>query len=97
MIDPHSHIALAAPGRAGRILRRGYNYAEGTHADGTQDAGLFFIAFMRDIDRQFVPMQRRLADSDLMNEYVHYRSGSTFAIPPGVRTSQQYVGQSLFA
>ena len=26
MIDPHSHIALAAPGRAGRILRRGYNY-----------------------------------------------------------------------
>ena len=96
MIDPHSHIALAAPGRAGRILRRGYNYAEGTHADGTQDAGLFFIAFMRDIDRQFVPMQRRLADSDLMNEYVRYRSGTTFAIPPGVRTSQQYVGQSLF-
>ena len=31
-----------------RILRRGYNFTDGTDGQGHLDAGLFFLAFMRD-------------------------------------------------
>lgn len=78
-----------------RILRRGYNYIEGTKADGSPDAGLFFIAFNRDPQTQFIPMQRQLSESDLMNRFVSYRSSSAFAIPPGVRAAGSFIGEGV--
>lgn len=97
LIDPQSHVALAAPpaNRGQRILRRGYNYLEGVNSDGKAQAGLFFIGFMRDLDAQFVPLQTRLSQSDLMNEYVRYVGSAVFAIPPGVTSPGRYVGQEL--
>ena len=98
LIDPDSHVALAAPpaNRGQRILRRGYNYLEGVNRDGKARAGLFFLGFMRDLDEQFVPLQTRLSRSDLMNEYVRYVGSAVFAIPPGVTSPDRYVGQELF-
>ncbi|MBQ1015388.1 Dyp-type peroxidase, partial [Micromonospora sp. M51] len=36
-----------------------------------------------DITRQFLPIQRRLADRDLLNEWTTPIGSAVFAIPPG--------------
>lgn len=98
LIPPTSHMALAHPSANNgvRILRRAYNYTDGNDPLGRLDAGLFFLAFERDIERQFVPLQMSLSRNDLMNEYVKYLSSATFAIPPGVSTPGGFVGDTLF-
>ncbi len=97
LIAADSHMALAHPSAndGQRILRRAYNYTDGSDGLGRLDAGLFFLAFQRDLDKQFIPLQMRLSKSDLMNEYVRYLSSSVFAVPPGGQ-SGGYWGQSLF-
>ena len=62
-IAPDAHIRLAAAQNLGgvQILRRGYNFVDGSDGQGHLNAGLFFLAFMRDPHTQFVPMQRALA------------------------------------
>jgi deferrochelatase/peroxidase EfeB len=99
LIPVDSHVALAHPNaNAGnRILRRAYNYTEGSDGLGRLDAGLFFLAYQRDIESQFVPMQMRLKRSDRMNEYVRYLSSATFAIPPAAAREGDFIGQGLFA
>jgi len=79
-----------------RILRRGYNFTDGTDGQGHLDAGLFFLAFMRDAHRQFVPMQRALARSDVMNEYIEHTGSALFACPPGLGADDDW-GSQLFA
>lgn len=98
LIPVHSHVALAHPSgnQGNRIMRRAYNYTDGSDGLGRLDAGLFFLAFQRDIEKQFVPMQLSLKRSDLMNEYVTYLSSATFAIPPGVTRAGDYIGRPLF-
>ena len=97
LIPADSHVALAHPSAndGNRILRRAYNYTDGSDGLGRLDAGLFFLAFQRDIEAQFVPMQLSLKRSDLMNEYVKYLSSASFAIPPGAREPGDYLGRTL--
>jgi deferrochelatase/peroxidase EfeB len=86
LIDPASHVALAHPsandGR--RILRRGYTFVDGSTSLGQLDAGLFFLAFLRDPRTHFVPLQNRLARDDLLSEYLRHTGSALFAVPPGV-------------
>src|SRR6185312_1954470 len=93
-----AHIRLAAPASNGdeRILRRGYSFTDGMDAYGELDAGLFFIAFQRDPRTQFIPIQRRLAESDALNEYISHTGSAIFACPPGVRPGG-WIGETLFA
>jgi deferrochelatase/peroxidase EfeB len=63
---------------------------------GQLDAGLFFICFQRDPQRQFVAIQRRLGASDKLNEYIKHTGSAVFAVPPGVRPGG-FVGEGLFA
>ena len=63
---------------------------------GHLDAGLFFIAYMRDPLRQFVPMQRALAANDQMNEYIEHTGSALFACPPGLAEGADW-SQALFA
>jgi deferrochelatase/peroxidase EfeB len=60
------------------------------------DAGLFFIAFQRDPHAQFVPIQRQLAQSDLLNEYIKHTASGLYAVPPGV-SEGGWIGSGLFA
>ncbi len=80
-----AHIRLASAESLGgvRILRRGYNFVDGSDGQGHLDAGLFFVAFMRDPQRQFVPMQSALARHDRMMEYIEHTGSAVFAVPPG--------------
>ena len=84
----------AAGSEAERILRRGYSFDDGLTPEGKLDAGLFFAAFQRDPRRQFVPIQRRLAEHDLLGEYLVHTGSAVFAVPPGCRAGG-YVGETL--
>ena len=66
-----------------KILRRPYNYDGAPDAAGRPDSGLIFAAYQRDIARQYVPIQQRLADRDLLNEWITPIGSAVFAIPPG--------------
>jgi deferrochelatase/peroxidase EfeB len=98
LIADISHIRLASKEALGgvRILRRGYNFTDGTDGLGHLDAGLFFIGFMRDAHKQFVPMQRALGANDEMMEYIEHTGSGLFAVPPGVG-EKGYWGSGLFA
>jgi deferrochelatase/peroxidase EfeB len=98
-IDVDAHIRLAAPqvNDGERILRRGYAYTDGIDPrTGLLDAGLFFVAFQRDPERQFVALQRRLGANDALNEYIQHTGSGLFAVLPGV-APRGYLGSGLFA
>ena len=98
-IPADAHIRLAAPDTNGgvRILRRGYSFTDGFDDElGQLDAGLFFIAYQRDPQRQFVELQRRLGANDALNEYIKHTSSAVFAVPPGVRSGTDWIGRGLF-
>jgi len=94
----NSHVRLAHPTMNGgaRLLRRGYNFVDGSDGLGRLNAGLFFIAYQRDPRRQFVPIQRNLARTDEMNEYLKPVSQALFACPPGVAGPGDHWGRALF-
>jgi deferrochelatase/peroxidase EfeB len=93
--DAHIRLASAEANGGVKILRRGYNFVDGADGSGHLDAGLFFVGFMRDPHRQFVPLQRALAKTDRMMEYIEHTGSASFAVPPGVRRGG-YWGDTLF-
>jgi len=97
VIDRDAHVRLASAEELGgiQILRRGYNFTDGTDGFGHLDAGLFFIAYCRDPQKQFVPMQQNLARNDALNEYIKHVGSAVFAVPPGV-SDGGYWGSTLF-
>ncbi|UGQ58318.1 Dyp-type peroxidase [Rhodococcus pyridinivorans] len=78
VIPPESHVARARP-RTGdeQFLRRGYNY------DDQDGAGLLFATYQVDVDRQFVPVQQRLAEHDALNPWITPIGSAVFLVPPG--------------
>ncbi|MGQ4411803.1 iron uptake transporter deferrochelatase/peroxidase subunit [[Kitasatospora] papulosa] len=96
---PTAHVRLAHPDSndGATILRRGYSFTDGTDGLGRLDAGLFFLAYQRDVRRGFIPVQRRLAASDALNEYIQHVGSAVFAVPPGVRDADDWWGRALFA
>jgi deferrochelatase/peroxidase EfeB len=85
-LAPDAHIRVASPREndGATILRRGYV---------TED-GLLFLAFMRDPRRQYVPLQRKLAEHDALSAYTRHVASAVFAIPPGARRAG-FVGDRL--
>lgn len=100
VIDMKSHVRLAHPdfNKGAKLLRRGYNFVDGSNGLGQLSAGLFFMAYQRDPEKQFVQVQRSLAGSqnDLLNEYIVHVGSALFACPPGVST-KGFWGEGLFA
>ncbi|MDX1889322.1 Dyp-type peroxidase [Mycolicibacterium sp. 050158] len=96
VIDPLSHLALAArENNAGiMIRRRGYNYTDGLDANGELNAGLLFIAYQNDPEH-FIRLQNRLGGHDLLNEYIRHVGSAIFAIPPAPERGH-YLAQPLF-
>lgn len=78
------------------IFRRPYNY-EAPPAPGSgalSESGQIFTSFQADLLGQFLPIQQRLADLDLLNLWTTPIGSAVFAIPPGCEEGQ-YVGQSV--
>ena len=73
-----------------RIFRRAVNYDEGG------ESGLLFACYQRDPLRQFAPIQRRLDELDMLNEWITHVGSAVFAILPGFEPGET-LGASLFA
>lgn len=99
VIPIDSHLRLAHPDQNGgaRLLRRGYNFVDGSDGLGRLNAGLFFMAYQRNPHKQFVPVQNSLAKQDALNEYIRHVSSAMFACPPGLQAADDYWGRALFA
>jgi deferrochelatase/peroxidase EfeB len=96
-MKPDAHVRLAHPDSndGATILRRGYSFTDGTDGLGRLDAGLFFLAYQRDVREGFIPLQRRLAAQDALNEYIQHVGSAVFAVPPGVRDQDDWWGRTL--
>jgi len=97
LVAEGSHLRLAHPSMNSgvRMLRRGYNFTDGSDGLGRLDAGLFFIAYVRDARTQFVPMQANMARNDLMAEYLEHTGSALFAVLPGVPEGRSYADALL--
>jgi deferrochelatase/peroxidase EfeB len=99
VIPPTAHVRLASPAynRGQRLLRRGYSFVDGIDkATETMAGGLLFICFQRDPRGQFIPIQRRLANSDALNQHTEHVGSAIFACPPGA-SRRGFLGDRLFA
>lgn len=80
------------------IYRRPYSYdvppPEGSTA--LSESGQIFAAFQADLPGQFLPIQQRLADLDLLNEWTTPIGSAVFAIPPGCAEGE-HLGESVLA
>jgi deferrochelatase/peroxidase EfeB len=87
-LAPGAHVRLAArEANAGvTLLRRSYTY----------DHGLLFLGYQRDPRRQFVVLQRRLAEHDALSAFTTHVGSAVFALPPGARPGG-FIGDGLFA
>jgi len=95
--NAHVRLASATENDGVRILRRGYSFTDGVDQSlGELEAGLFFIAFQRDPEKQFVALQRRLGQFDALNEYIKHVGSAVFAVPGGTKPGG-FVGEELFA
>lgn len=96
VIPPNAHVALAHPvAPEERFLRRPYSYDDAPAAGETSNSGLIFVAYQRDIDTQFIPVQRRLAEADALNRWITPIGSAVYVILPGVSPGG-HLGEQLF-
>lgn len=94
VINRDAHVRRAsAHAPHERFLRRPYNY-ETLGTDGAVETGLLFAAYQADPVRQFVPVQQRLAEADLLNLWTVPVGSAVFAVLPGC-PGGEWLGQHL--
>lgn len=93
VIPNFAHIRRAAPTAVGeRFFRRPFNYEVGVAADGTPDVGLLWTAYQRDVREQYLPVQQRLEQFDLLNKWTVPIGSSVWAIARGVTKGNTLAG-----
>ena len=97
VIDPLSHVALAARENNDGIMirRRSYNYTDGLDAEGQLNAGLLFVSYQNNPEN-FIRLQNRLGAHDLLNEYIRHIGSAIFVVPPAPKEGH-YLAQALFS
>lgn len=107
VIAPYAHIRRAAPQkRVEQILRRGYNYDEPVQnasgfsehhqaEGGVSSSGLIFCSYQANPLTQFLPIQQRLAELDMLNTWTVPIGSAVFALPAGC-SEGGFIGESLF-
>ncbi len=81
-VDAHVRVVHPTAHDGARMLRRGYSFVDGSDAVGGLDAGLFFLAYVRDPRTQFIPLQNQMAKADALMEYLRFTSSTR---DPGIR------------
>ena len=95
LIPLDSHVRLSRPRDGEEMLRRGYSYSADELDDGTVDEGLLFISYQQDPRTSFIPVQRRLAARDALNDFTLTIGSGVFAILPGVGGRPDWLGRAL--
>ena len=107
VIAENAHVRLgnAAENGTAEILRRGYSYNDGVNFTAERwppwrqgmeyDAGLLFMCYQADPRTGFLKMFAKMAQLDMLNQYVTHTGGGLFACPGGAQPGE-YLGQRLF-
>lgn len=96
VIAGFAHVRRASPTNLNeRFFRRPFNYDCGLSKDGNPDVGLLWPAYMANLD-QYVSVQRRLAEFDLLNKWTTPIGSSVWAIAGGVAEGA-ILAQELFS
>ena len=107
VVPENSHVRLSnrAQNNGMQLLRRSYSYNDGANfyierwppwrQELEYDAGLLFVAHQRDPRSAFIPINARLAASDLMNQFTTHVGSAVFALPPGAKPGS-FIGAGLF-
>jgi len=97
VIPDFAHIRRAAPTAVGeRIFRRPFSYDAGISSAGSVDVGLLWTAYQRNLDTQFIPIQKRLDELDLLNQWTVPIGSAEFAIAGGVQEGE-VIAEALFS
>ena len=91
VIPPYAHIRKAAGGPGQQFFRRPFNYEE----PGVE-SGLLWTAYCANLTEQYVPVQKVLADGDLLNLWTTPVGSSVWAIPRGFAEGETLAAE-LFA
>ncbi|WP_286738807.1 Dyp-type peroxidase [Kocuria sp. UBA1838] len=107
VISSYSHMRRSRSDNPDeKIFRRVYNYdlavsdasghsRSGDVRGGVSNTGLIFASYQSDPVKQFVPIQRRLAQLDMLNTWTVPIGSAVFAIPPGCEVGG-FIGDTLF-
>lgn len=97
VIPEYAHIRRASSQNLEeQFFRRPYNYQGEINEFGEQEAGLLWTAFAKDLAKQYVPVQQRLADFDLLNLWTTPVGSSMWLFPHGF-TADRHLAKDLFA
>jgi len=101
----HVRLAAAASNDGAQILRRPYSYNDGVNftierwppwRQGIEyDAGVLFVCYQRDPRTGFIKIFGKLAEFDMLNQFVTHTGGGLFACPGGAAPGE-FIGQKLF-
>lgn len=95
VIAPYAHIRRARSDDPNQVIfRRPYNYDDPPTGSATSNTGLLFASFQADVSRQFVPIQQRLAELDMLNEWTTAIGSAVFVVPPGC-SPDGFIGDTL--
>jgi dye decolorizing peroxidase len=101
VIPEFAHIRRASAKSMDELFfRRPFNYQEvSTEAGakpGALESGLLWTAYAKNLSKQYVPVQERLASFDLLNQWTTPAGSATFAIARGVKPGE-ILAEELFA
>lgn len=92
VIPDFAHIRnAAARDMKERFFRRPFNYVDGASGE----TGLLWTAYSANLTEQFLPVQKRLANGDLLNKWTTPVGSAVFVIPAGFDLDS-YPGRGLF-
>lgn len=95
IISDVAHVRRARPDdEHQRIVRLGWNYDDAPESGEASNAGLLFVSLQRDVEAQYLPIQERLAQADLLNTWTTPIGSAVFAILPGCG-EDGYLGETL--
>lgn len=93
VIPNFAHVRRASPTNPSeRFFRRPFNYEVGTSADGAPDVGLLWTSYQRDVNKQYLPVQRRLDQFDLLSKWTTPIGSSVWGIAHGVANGNVLAG-----
>jgi len=78
-----------------RFFRRPFNYSVQESPNEAADAGMLWVAYAKDLRTQYLPVQQRLAEFDLLNLWTEPIGSAVFAVPGGFR-SGEFLAERLF-
>jgi dye decolorizing peroxidase len=94
VIPSFAHIRRAAGESLDeRFFRRPFNY-EDVAGNGIE-SGMLWTAYAKNLEKQYVPVQKRLAEFDLLNKWTTPVASATFAIARGFQPGE-VIAQELF-